>query len=198
MSGLLSRMTRSGSTPPLTIRQATADDAARCSAIAESTFVDTFGPDNSPADMALYCASAFGADIQRSELADSRHIVVFAENGGETVGYAMLRLDHAPACVSDRGAIEIARLYAASHLIGKGIGRALMQCCLDLAAERGHRTVWLGVWERNARAIAFYEKWGFVDVGPKAFVLGTDHQTDRVMMRALLPITAQGATCAIR
>ena len=190
-------MARPVVTTPLTIRQATPDDAARLSAIAESTFVDTFGPDNTPADMALYCAQAFGADIQRGELAASRHIVVLAERGGETVGYAMLRAANAPECVSDRGAIEIARLYAASHVIGMGIGRALMQRCLDLAAERGHRTVWLGVWERNARAIAFYEKWGFIDVGTKAFVFGTDHQTDRVMMRALLRSDGQGATCAI-
>ena len=196
-SGLLSRMTTSGVTTPLTIRQATADDAARFTAIAESTFVDTFGPDNTPADVALYCAQAFSTDIQRGELLEVHHTVLFAEKGDEVVGYAMLRVESAPACVSDPAAIEIVRLYAASHLIGMGIGRALMQRCLDLAAERGHRTVWLGVWERNARAIAFYENWGFIDVGTKAFVFGTDHQTDRVMMRTLLRTGRQGATCAI-
>ena len=190
-------MTTSGVTQPLTIRQATLDDAARFSAIAESTFVDTFGPDNTPADMALYCAQAFRTDIQRDELAEARHTVMLAEQRGETVGYAMLRVENAPECVSDPAAIEIVRLYAAAHLVGKGIGRALMQRSLDLAAERGHRTVWLGVWERNARAIAFYEKWGFIDVGTKAFVFGTDHQTDRVMMRTLPRIEGQGATCAI-
>ncbi len=185
-------------TIPLTIRQATTDDAALFSAIAESTFVDTFGPDNTPDDMALYCGQAFGAEIQRAELADARHTVLFAEKGGETVGYAMLRADNAPECVSDRGAMEIARLYAAPHLIGKGIGAALMQRCLDVAVERGHDSVWLGVWEHNPRATAFYEKWGFVDVGTKAFVLGTDDQTDRVMLRVCPRIDAQGAACATR
>ncbi len=191
-------MATSDGTTAFTVRQATTDDAALFSALALSTFVDTFGRDNTPDDMALYCAQAFGAGIQRGELAESRHTVVFAEGGGEIVGYAMLREANAPACVSDGGAIEIARLYATTRFIGKGIGAALMQRCLDIAAERGHRTVWLGVWEHNPRAIAFYARWGFVDVGTKAFVLGTDHQTDRVMVRTLPQIDAQGAACTIR
>jgi ribosomal protein S18 acetylase RimI-like enzyme len=68
-----------------------------------------------------------------------------------------------------------------------------MQRCLEAAAERGHRSVWLGVWEHNPRAIAFYERWGFVDVGEKSFVLGTDRQTDRVMVRVAARADAGGA-----
>jgi diamine N-acetyltransferase len=47
------------------------------------------------------------------------------------------------------------------------------------------RTLWLGVWEHNARAIAFYTKCGFIDVGEHAFFVGGDEQTDRVMSRSL-------------
>ena len=178
---------------PVAIRQATTADAALFTAIARAAFVDTFGKDNTPEDMAQYCAESFAEDVQGRELADSRNTVVIAERAGEVVGYAMLRTENAPECVTDRDALEIARLYALSSAIGTGVGAALMQRCLDIAAERGHRAVWLGVWEFNPRAIAFYEKWGFVDVGEKSFTLGSDHQTDRVMMRVLSRADDQGA-----
>jgi ribosomal protein S18 acetylase RimI-like enzyme len=95
----------------------------------------------------------------------------------------MLREGPAPAAVGEAPAIEIARLYASRRWIGAGVGAALMQRCLDDAAARGCGTVWLGVWERNARAIAFYERWGFTRVGSQSFQLGSDLQTDHVMAR---------------
>jgi GNAT superfamily N-acetyltransferase len=177
---------------PLAIRQATTADAALFTSIARSTFVDTFGKDNTPEDMAQYCAAAFDEDIQRRELMDDRNIVLVAERSEDVVGYAMLRTANAPNCVADTDAIEIARLYSVSRVIGTGVGAALMQRCLEIAAERGHLSIWLGVWEHNPRAIAFYERWGFIDVGTKSFVLGTDLQTDRVMMRAVARTDAQG------
>ena len=185
-------MTTAAKTWPIAIRRATPDDAALFTSIARSAFVDTFGRDNTPEDMAQYCAESFGEEIQRREIADERNIIVIAERCGDIVGYAMLRTGSAPDCVADRDAIEIARLYALSSAIGTGVGAALMQRCLDMALERGHRSVWLGVWEHNPRAIAFYERWGFVDVGAKSFMLGNDHQTDRVMMRVVARTDDQG------
>lgn len=179
------------------IRQAGPSDAALFASLAESTFVDTFGAHNTRSDMACYLGEAFGEDVQREELRDARNTVLFAEQGDTVVGYAMLRTHNAPPCVTDHDAMEIARLYAVSDVIGKGVGAALMQRCLEVAAEQGHHTVWLGVWERNPRAIAFYERWGFVDVGAKAFVLGSDHQTDRVMIRAA-GMDRIGNACDIR
>lgn len=80
-------------------------------------------------------------------------------------------------------AIEIARLYAGKRWIGAGIGALLMQSCLREARARDKDTIWLGVWERNARAIAFYRRWDFADVGSQSFQLGGDLQSDRVMAR---------------
>jgi ribosomal protein S18 acetylase RimI-like enzyme len=169
--------------PTITIRDATPADAWRLATLAAEAFSDTFGPDNTPGDMAEYLAKAFGESVQRGELDDPRNTVFLAERGSDLVGYAMLREGDAPGVVGDAGAIEIVRLYSFTRWIGSGVGAALMQRCLDEAAARGRRTVWLGVWEHNARAIAFYRRWGFTDVGSQSFQLGTDLQTDRVMSR---------------
>lgn len=165
------------------IVRATPDDAPALAALASSTFVDTFGPDNRPEDMAAYVAQAFGEPLQRAELLDPRVTVLFAEREGERVGYAMLREGEAPACVASTSALYIARLYAVRDAIGSGVGAALIDACIGEARARGRDTIWLGVWERNLRAIAFYERWGFRDVGTTHFQLGADRQTDRVMAR---------------
>lgn len=171
------------------IRVATVADAALLARLAETTFTDTFAADNTAADMTAYVAATFGVRMQRAELADERHIVLFAERANEVVGYAMLREGVAPAGVPGFDPIEIARLYATQRQVGSGVGAALMQQCLELAATRGHDTIWLGVWEHNARAIVFYGRWGFEDVGSQTFMLGRDRQIDRVMIRHV----AQGA-----
>lgn len=171
---------------PFSIRQAAPSDALALAGFAATAFADTFAADNTPADMAAYRAEAFGEERQRAELADPACTVLLAERGDALMGYAMLREGAAPAGVNGiapGNAMEIARLYAGKRWIGTGVGAALMQHCLDLATERAREWVWLGVWERNTRAIAFYARWGFIDVGSQFFQLGADRQTDRIMAR---------------
>jgi len=167
----------------IALRRAAPADAARLASFAATAFTDTFAAQNTAEDMVAYLATAFGEPIQRAELTDPQCTVFLAERDGEIVGYAMLRDGPTPACVTDPSAIEIARLYAGQRWIGAGIGALLMQRCLVEAASRGRRTIWLGVWERNVRAIGFYQRWQFSIVGSQAFQLGNDRQNDRVMVR---------------
>jgi diamine N-acetyltransferase len=176
---------RSASAPPLRVRSAVPPDARRLADFAAAAFTDTYAADNTPADMTAYIAGAFGERQQRDEILDAACLVLLAERDGELAGYALLR-DGAPTAASAAhvsNAMEIARLYASRRWIGTGVGSALMQHCLDAAAARGRAWAWLGVWERNARAIAFYRRWGFTDVGSQVFQLGSDRQTDRIMAR---------------
>lgn len=176
----------SSSAPALTIRTATIADAALLAEFGARTFHDTFAADNTPENLAAYMAGAFGEAIQRAELADHRITVFLAERDGDVAGFVMLREFPAPDVVPV-DAIEVARLYAVKRHIGGGVGAALMQRCIDEAASRGRSAVWLGVWERNARAIAFYERWGFTRVGTLPFQLGDDRQTDYIMTRPVVP-----------
>jgi len=172
------------------IRVAEAADAAEIAAFGAQGFHDTFAADNRPEDMAAYLAETFGEAQQLAELRDPGASYLVAEREGdagarELLGYARVRTSETPSCVRVLPAAEIARLYARRDLIGQGVGAALMIACLAHARELGARAVWLGVWEHNTRAIAFYERWGFEDVGSYPFVLGADVQTDRIMMRAI-------------
>jgi ribosomal protein S18 acetylase RimI-like enzyme len=176
---------RGTTTPPIATRPARPDDAALLAELGASTFRETFESANAPEDFTAYMAVAFGEAIQRAELEDPDTTVFFAERDGEAVGYVMLRERRAPSLVELDDALEIARLYARQRAVGTGVGAALMQRALAEAAARGKDAVWLGVWERNTRAIAFYEAWGFHRCGTQPFLLGTDVQTDLVMVRRI-------------
>ena len=169
------------------LRQATLADAQALSWLGERTFRDTFGPDNRREDLDAYAAKTFSFSLQHAELSDSSKTVFLAESRRGLVGYAKLVTKPPPACVASAPALGLERLYVEKAWHGLGVGPALMQTCLTEAASKGYRALWLGVWERNHRALAFYRKGGFTQVGSMAYVLGSDVQTDYVMVRAVSP-----------
>lgn len=169
----------------MTIRRGTAADAATLAVLARDTFFDTFASTNAAADMAIHLARAYGVVQQTAELTDPGVITLLVEEGGQAVAYAQLRTGHVPGCVTGEQPIELWRFYVARDWHGRGIAQSLMTRALAEAAQSGAQTLWLGVWEHNHRARAFYGKCGFADVGEHVFLFGTDPQTDRVMARPL-------------
>lgn len=167
------------------IRKANRNDAKQLSQLAERTFRDTFGAINTAEDMDLHCQISYSEVIQAGEISNPNMITLLSENEEKLIGFAQLRWDGAPNCVVAESPGEIQRLYIANDWHGKGIAQELMYACIEEMKDRGSDVVWLGVWERNPRAIAFYKKFGFVEVGEHVFPLGTDEQRDVVMARTI-------------
>jgi ribosomal protein S18 acetylase RimI-like enzyme len=167
----------------ITIRHGIAADAGDLAELAARTFRETFAADNRPDDLALHLAHAYGASQQGAELADPKITTLLVEAEGQLAGYAQLRSGSVPACVIGDSPLELWRFYVARLWHGQGIAQALMARVESEAEQRGGRTLWLGVWERNERAKGFYRKVGFADVGSHEFMVGTDAQTDRILVR---------------
>lgn len=166
----------------MSIRHATPSDAALLAELGARTFRDTFAAANRPEDLEVYLAGAYGEAQQRREIDDPNGVMLIAEIDGRAVGFAHLRRGEAPAGVSGAHAVEIVRFYVDRAFHGRGIAQTLMDAARAAARDLGADVLWLGVWEHNPRAIAFYEKCGFRDVGSQPFLLGSDLQTDRVMV----------------
>ena len=167
------------------IRKADRSDALQLSRLAEKTFRDTFGPTNPADDMDFHCQTSFSEAIQASEIADPNMVTLLSESEGVLIGFAQLHWGEAPECVLGESPGEIRRLYVETDWHGRGVAHDLVNECLEEMKKRGSDVVWLGVWERNPRAIAFYQKFGFVEVGDHIFQLGTDPQRDIVMAVSL-------------
>lgn len=160
-------------------------DAASLAILAERSFRDTFSAENTPADIDSYCAAHFGEHIQRDELCDPNRLTFVARSAGELVAYAQVRLYSAQKLVQAKAPAELVRLYVAKAWHGRGVAHELMSVLFGLQELRAAQILWLGVWEHNPRAIAFYQKYDFQMLGTHIFQLGSDAQTDWIMARDL-------------
>ncbi len=172
-------------TPVPVLRFATVADAAALAALGRRTFTAAFGADNTPDDLASFLNTTYGEHIQQEELA-SPHLRYFLATADDVpVAFALLRSGRPSPFIDDPAAVELQRLYVDSAFHGTGLAQRMMDECVRIARERGASSLFLGVWERNAKALRFYAAQGFVPIGEQVFTVGSDPQTDVVMVRQL-------------
>jgi diamine N-acetyltransferase len=169
----------------VTIRFANIADAELLAELSSTSFHQAFDGSTKQENVDGYVNAAFNPTQLAREMGDAHSTFMIAELGEQAVGYFKLIAGETPECVSDACAIELSRLYVREEFVGQKIGATLMQKALDEARAQGHQTIFLGVWEHNTRAQAFYHKWGFVRVGEHIFQMGDDPQMDWWMERAL-------------
>jgi diamine N-acetyltransferase len=172
-------------TDSVDIRFAKPEDAALIADMSRKAFYDTFAKDNTPTDMELFMEKQFSKEKLMDEVKQDSQFFLLAYKDGEPAGYAFLRKTVPEGIESDGKWMEISRIYVLKQFIGIGAGSALMQSCIDFAKEHDASVVWLGVWENNLPAIAFYHRWGFKKFSTHPFRLGNDVQTDWLMKKEL-------------
>lgn len=167
------------------VRYATAADAVLIADMSRQTFYETFVDDNTKEDMDKFMSEQFSREELIKEVGASGNIFLLAYEDDIPIGYVRMREGEKRSEFAGKSSIEIARIYALKSAIGKGVGKILMQKCIEIALENNKEIIWLGVWEKNDRAIAFYSKFGFEKFASHDFVLGTDVQTDWLMKKTL-------------
>ena len=169
----------------ISIKEATTAEAGLIADLSRQTFYDSFAADNTPENMDKFMNEQFTRENLMKEVGAAGNIFLLAYIEDEVVGYTRLRETANPLLIHNGPAIEIARIYAVQKSIGKGVGSALMQQSINIARQKDARVIWLGVWEKNEKAIAFYTKWGFEKFSDHVFMLGNDAQTDWLMKKVL-------------
>ena len=169
----------------IVIRRATEGDAVVLSRMALKIFLDTFAAQNKAEDIEMHAALSYSPEIQCAEVRDLSKVWLIAEVDGEPAGFAMVGEPGSESCRAFESPVELFRFYIDKEWHGRGVARPMMDAVDDIARTLGGRTLCLGVWEHNLRAIRFYQKSGFNDAGSQPYLLGTDLQTDRVMVRSL-------------
>ncbi|WP_243721496.1 GNAT family N-acetyltransferase [Macrococcus bovicus] len=167
------------------IRQLDSQEASTLQAISIETFKETFEADNSEEQMADYLSTAYALDKLTAELNNSHSYFYFAETKDGIAGYLKLNQLDAQSEKMGSDALEIERIYVRSSCHRQGIGQALMKKAYDVAVDKDKSKIWLGVWEHNHKARAFYEAEGFVKTGEHLFMMGDDAQTDYIYEKPL-------------
>lgn len=171
-----------GTVDPVVIRTGEARDAAVLAAFAADSFRTTYEADVPAEALDAFVSGTFGDAIQAAELADPACRFLIAEVDAGLAGYLLLRADAPPPPrLSGDHPLLLDRFYVAPIAQGRGIGGALLRRAIEEAQAGGHGLLWLSVWERNARAIAVYQRWGFAPVGEITFDLAGVRQTDQLL-----------------
>jgi GNAT superfamily N-acetyltransferase len=151
--------------------------------LAERTFRAAFEESNGAADMQRHCERHYAQALQLAEIRDPKRETWVAEDGCGLKAFVQLRLGAVSPLIPVERAIEIQRFYVDAAHHGTGLAHQLMAHVVARAEFNGAMALWLGVWEKNPRASAFYRKWGFEIVGAHTFRVGDDPQRDLVMYR---------------
>jgi ribosomal protein S18 acetylase RimI-like enzyme len=171
--------------PELFIRFATAEDAELIADLSRKTFYETFGSVNTKENMEKFMNEQFTREKLIKEVTEPGNTFLLAFDGEVPVGYVRMREGKKFPEFEDKDSIEIARIYAVNTYIGTGVGQQMMRQCIFIAKELKKEILWLGVWEKNSRAIAFYTKWEFEKFAEHDFLLGDDLQKDWLLMKKL-------------
>ena len=167
------------------IRICTPEMADDLQYICRKTFYETFSEQNSEEDMREYLDETYDRDRLSEELADPESVTYIAYENGEPAGYLKLNTGDAQTEEGYDGTLEVQRIYVSKEVKGSGIGSRFMSIAEDHAREHGLGSIWLGVWEHNDPAIAFYRSKGFEKFSEHVFVVGNDRQTDILMKKQL-------------
>ena len=167
------------------LRKVTVNDTDQLQKISKQTFLEAFAANNKDEHIRQYFEQAFTAEKLTEEVKNENSEFYFAQVGDQVIGYLKLNSGDSQTELKDQTALEIERIYVLKEYYGQKVGQLLYKKALEVARQGNADYVWLGVWEKNPRAIRFYKKNGFIEFDQHIFKLGDEEQTD-IMMKLQL------------
>jgi diamine N-acetyltransferase len=164
-----------------TIREATLADAQMLADFGCKTFFDTFGHLYPKEDADIFVAQRFSLDRSTQDIREAGRYIQLAFNDEALVGFLDCGDMGLPVDTPKPGARELYRLYLDTPAKGTGLAKTLMDMAIAWAREQGAAALYLGVYCDNARAQAFYRKFGFEIIGAYQFKVGNTLDDERIM-----------------
>lgn len=169
----------------INVKKCTKEELPTLQKISIETFRETFESQNSSENLDAYLKRAFHSKQLEKELSNEFSEFFFVYLNSEMVGYLKINIGNAQSEKMGDESLEIERIYVKNKYQKHGIGKILLNTAIEFALERDKKEIWLGVWEKNENAIAFYKKMDFVQTGVHSFYMGEEEQTDLIMTKAI-------------
>ena len=175
----------------ITLKKVSIANVAQLQKIGMTTFSETFTEFNTPENLNKYLVESFSIEKLTSEINNTSSEFYLAlddvKDDTNPIGYLKVNFGKSQTELKDSKSLEIERIYVLKEYQGKDVGQLLYQKALTIAKQSNVEYIWLGVWEKNVRAINFYKKNGFVTFDTHVFKLGDEQQTDFMMKLQLVP-----------
>lgn len=168
----------------LNVKKASLNDASLLAHIGSTTFYDTFHTFHTKEDMEEYLQTAYSLSTIQKYLQDPSIYYAIAYHQETPVGYLKLKFASTHALLKGKQ-VELEKIYVVDSEFGKGAGKLLMDHALVIAKQHQYEILFLGVWEQNHRAVAFYKKYGFEVFTTRTFQLGQNLCDDFLMKLSL-------------
>lgn len=168
------------------IKECTLGDLQKLKEISYETFNETFKDQNTQENMNDYLKKAFNLKQLEKELSNTFTQFFFICCNHEVAGYLKVNTNNAQSEQMGEDSLEIERIYISNKFQKQGLGKLLLNQAIEIAVKCNKNKIWLGVWEKNDNAIAFYKKLGFVQTGIHSFYMGDEEQVDLIMSKTLI------------
>ena len=170
----------------INIKKCSLEDLSKLQEISYQTFNETFKHQNSPENMNAYSERAFTLKQLENELSNRSSQFFFIYFKQEVAGYLKVNSNEAQSEEMGDDSLEIERIYIKNNFQKHGLGKELLNKAIEIALELSKEKIWLGVWGKNEKAIAFYKSRGFVQTGGHSFMMGDEEQMDLIMTKTLI------------
>lgn len=169
----------------ISIKKCTYEDLYTLQEVSRKTFIETFLDQNSPENMKAYLERAFNMEQLHRELSHPHSQFFMVYFNDDLAGYLKLNTEDAQTEEMGQASLEVERIYILSAFQKQRLGKFLLNQAIEMAEQQNKQEIWLGVWEENDNALAFYRAKGFKQVGSHSFFMGDEEQIDFIMCKTL-------------
>lgn len=165
------------------IRFATLKDSSNIAALSAQVWLHNYALDGINNAISEYVLSEFTAEKVASKINSTSYQYIISETEGNLTG--LVSLDLSGTCpITSKLIPELDRLYIQEPFTGLGLGSKLLDAAMEACKESGHDKLWLTVYHKNTRALAFYKRHNFKKVGDTNFVLNNEPHLNFVLSKS--------------
>lgn len=165
----------------INIRKAELKDTANLAVLKQQVWIATYATEGIRTEFSDYVLSQFTKEKERELIENPDKLIFVAEIDNHIIACVELALD-TKCSIPEITSPEITVLYVLERFCGKNIGKMLLEKTYIEAKKMNFNSVWLTVYHENERAIKFYKRNKFKELGSTYFEMDGNKYENRIMI----------------
>ena len=168
------------------IKLATANDVELLALLGRVTFRESHGDYiEDKTNLNDYLDTSFSFETTQKQVNDSNNIYFIIYKNNFPVGYSKLVLNATSPFIPNKRSCRLERIYVLDEFISQKFGIDLLNKTIEKAQELNFEVIWLSVYIKNTKAINFYLKNNFEEVGSISFKISKQGYENPILAKKL-------------